>query len=461
MPWYDILGIFCPRDQQTQTIQPSIKRLRPVFTSMHQDEWISLLHALHPNAKIPEQSPHNEFRQLPDITRIYRLIPAELRWPDFSAPPHGERFMQRESMLENGIQVILYIHNIVLKKQKDNSVIIDILKNLVVYHQREHDQNKIDDQCLYGWMFVLKYIKKFDDDPKKIKIDHIKAMFKIDKNREAMISELKYSDRTSYQSLPPCENCSPIQQIAFFSDHSNQINHHLYLLLKKLQYLEQTVACALTLAAHAHQGLFKIYPFTEGNGKLARALVNEILNQNDFETITIKSSFYGQAAYEYEQVCESNNINRLITLFKTLYITQHPHCHQTKKMGIDEPISITLAICHLIRQNDNSLKTLLISQDEQASLCLNTCYNAGWTPLHDACNLVKTVKSLDCVNMLLEKGADPSITNNLGKKPFDLIKNKDLQKKLIADWPEYFWTNVEVDQPSQESSTMVKTAQFS
>ena len=41
--------------------------------------------------------------------------------------------------------------------------------------------------------------------------------------------------------------------------------------------------------------------------KLARALVNEIPHQNDYESITIKSSFYGQAAYEYEQVCESNN----------------------------------------------------------------------------------------------------------------------------------------------------------
>ena len=90
------------------------------------------------------------------------------------------------------------------------------------------------DGCLF-W----KYIKKLDDDPKKIKIDHIKAMFRIDKNRKAMINELKDTHRASYQSLPPCENCSPIQQIAFFSDHCNQINHHLHILLENFNTLSK------------------------------------------------------------------------------------------------------------------------------------------------------------------------------------------------------------------------------
>ena len=101
--------------------------------------------------------------------------------------------------------------------------------------------------------------------------------------------------------------------------------------------------------------------------------------------------------------------------------------HATDKNGIT-------ALHHAVRfRSPAAVKTLI----ERGANVNQACRRNGTTPLHRAVTQTgapgtagKQTAALEIVCMLLEAGADPSITNKSGKKPRDYARNSAIKLLL-------------------------------
>ena len=127
-------------------------------------------------------------------------------------------------------------------------------------------------------------------------------------------------------------------------------------------------------------------------------------------------------------ICSEQNPNyadqrrRLIAL-----LNAGADVHVTDKNGVT-------ALHHAVRfRSPNAVKTLI----EHGANVNQACRRSGSTPLHRAVTTTgapgtagKRPEALEIIRLLLAAGADPSMTNKVGRKPADYVKD-DIIKSLL------------------------------
>jgi tankyrase len=101
--------------------------------------------------------------------------------------------------------------------------------------------------------------------------------------------------------------------------------------------------------------------------------------------------------------------------------------HATDKNGVT-------ALHHAVRfRNFVAVRTLI----EQGANVNQACRKSGSTPLHRAVTSTgapgtarKHAEVLDIVQLLVEAGADPSVTNKVGRTPVDYVKDEEISSLL-------------------------------
>ncbi len=132
--------------------------------------------------------------------------------------------------------------------------------------------------------------------------------------------------------------------------------------------------------------------------------------------------------YELSAICAEQNPNyagqrrRLITLLKA-----GADIHATDKNGVT-------ALHHAVRfRSPMAVRTLI----EHGANVNQVCRKSGSTPLHRAVTHTgapstagRRQQALEITRLLIDAGADPSITNKSGRKPADYVKD-DAIKSLL------------------------------
>lgn len=97
------------------------------------------------------------------------------------------------------------------------------------------------------------------------------------------------------------------------------------------------------------------------------------------------------------------------------------------------------ALHHAVRfRNVVAVRTLI----EQGANVNQACRKSGSTPLHRAVTSTgapgtagKHAEVLDIIRLLMEAGADPSLTNKAGRTPADYVKDDAISSLLTARSP--------------------------
>jgi Fic family protein len=78
----------------------------------------------------------------------------------------------------------------------------------------------------------------------------------------------------------------------------------------------------LELAVLLHTKFVTIYPFTDGNGRLSRALLNFVLNRNGYPRLYLELEHREKYFYAVEE-CDKANYKSIIELLFEVYVAQH------------------------------------------------------------------------------------------------------------------------------------------
>jgi len=191
------------------------------------------------------------------------------------------------------------------------------------------------------------------------------------------------------------------------------------------------------LASLLHTGIIKIHPYFDGNGKVARGLMNHILKQSNIGPFDPKVN--PEMEHKYDSYAALNDESQFAQWIKTQAQTQQQQKqrHQRKLFIKQNPKSAeaknAFELCKAARDNNIERIQELISANPGVDLSMPSLKN--YTPLHYACH----TGAYSAVRLLLGKGADPLMTNDGGKTTFDLIKDASIKSELKE-----FWGNIKV-----------------
>lgn len=459
MSWLESLlnsCLFCPPKEDVS--EYPTPRQRRLFTCLHDKEWHELLIKL--NESVTHPSPPSSsskptvFRGTKQI-RTYYLLPLEITWPEQPRCGITQRLMQRDEIIENGIQIIIYAHQILHNYKKDEEALRQLIVSLLKSHPIDNDH--ITDFCLYTWQHVIYFISKYQHDTRKINLTRIQEFYRVDQAKNTVdekINDLKKMLAPGYTSN---ETLATIGQIAFDSELSDSIIEQLAELRKRLTLQEQSNQCPFTIAATAYQRIFQIYPFEKNGHKTGIALVNYILTQYGYLPIQLKAitettpdktgyvtlstsprtTTYNQAAYDFELACRENHPVKLAEHLKTIYILQNTGCNHYKRIVADNILCAADAVRLIIEFKSQSpiLASFLADLQPFTPNVINTQNSAtGQTPLHTACVLTDGKHIPTTVHELLTAGADATIADHTGKTPLSYLKNTQHRTELQAKW---------------------------
>lgn len=459
MSWLESLlnsCLFCPPKEDAS--EHPTPRQRRLFTSLRDKEWHELLIKLnesvtHPSP--PSSSPKpTAFRETKQI-RTYYLLPPEITWPEQPRCGITQRLMQRDEIIENGIQVIIYAHQILHNYKKDEEALRQLIVSLLKSHPIDNDH--ITDFCLYAWQHVIYFILKYQYDTRKINLTRIQEFYRVDQAKNTVdekINDLKKMLAPEYTSN---ETLATIGQIAFDSELSDSIIEQLAELRKRLTLQEQSNQCPFTIAATAYQRIFQIYPFEKNGHKTGIALINYILTQYGYLPVEIKAipettldktdyvtlltsprtTTYNQAAYDFELACRENHPVKLAEHLKTMYILQNTACNHYKRIVADNIICAADAVKLIIefKSKKSFLTAFLTGLQPFTPLIINTKNNTtGQTALHIACIVADGKHFPSAVHELLTSGADTTSPDHTGKTPLSYLKNTQHRREFEAKW---------------------------
>ena len=206
-------------------------------------------------------------------------------------------------------------------------------------------------------------------------------------------------------------------------------------------FKEQVVAgdvSSIELASFLHTGIIKIHPYTDGNGRVARALMNHVLKQDDIGPFVHKINALKE--HEYDSAAALNDELHFAEWIKTQAQQQLEERHlqeqrQQRKIQIKKNPKSTEArnsfnLCKAARDGNIDGIQEIILANAGLDLSMPAPGAKNYTPLHYACQLGK----YDSAKFLLDAGADPLMTNDAGKTAFSLIKNTKIKAELEECW---------------------------
>jgi fido (protein-threonine AMPylation protein) len=92
---------------------------------------------------------------------------------------------------------------------------------------------------------------------------------------------------------------------------------------KYFRALEEFEGTVLEKAVFAHASLAKIHPFLDGNGRLARLVMNYILIQNNYLPVSIPIDLSSEYIEHLETFKVEKNLNPLVDFVKSLLIKRY------------------------------------------------------------------------------------------------------------------------------------------
>ncbi|HAV93899.1 MAG: hypothetical protein CMF52_00615 [Legionellales bacterium] len=443
------LCIFCPPDLDIDDDESP--RQIGIFARTSLDEWEEHLFRLNQQSRGITYNPAtSKYRDLTEQKRIYHLLPPTITWPNREP---FQRLMQRDNLIENGIQVILYAHHELFDNKKNSHELQMILAAVLRY-----EKQAAEDCCLYTWQHVIQYLNRYSTNQKIIDVEKISAFYELNENQNRAEEKIKPLRRLFTSDEDLSTHHEKLSQIAFISQDIVCIKDELRKLLKNLKQAESANTCVFTIAAIAYRGLFRIMPYQSHNGKTARALINDLLTNYGYNTIYIASassektnaSMQTQAnptnetiascnlhdRYRYELACRAQTPQALAEHLKGLYIMQHPCGKKTLSITEQNPHCAATAIRSALHSMNNlELENLLKALRPFTKQCLSIRDTYGRTPLHDACMQANGQVFPKRVNILLNEGANSSIFDHENKKPFDHLKNSKHRELFYHRWP--------------------------
>ncbi|MDD3382370.1 MAG: Fic family protein [Bacilli bacterium] len=161
--------------------------------------------------------------------------------------------------------------------------------------------------------------EKIDKEKAQIIVNHKKALeFIVDLiNQEKVFTEdlLKDTHQILMESITEGGLYRNVDIRVNGSSHTPPSHLKVYDRMKKLfETIDTPTDDPLYLAVYVHLQLYKIHPFLDGNGRLARLVLNYILLKNQLSPIIFKSDDYA----EYFRCMEEFKVNKDIEPFLKL-----------------------------------------------------------------------------------------------------------------------------------------------
>ena len=122
--------------------------------------------------------------------------------------------------------------------------------------------------------------------PKIIDVEKISAFYELNENQNKAEEKIKPLRRLFTSDEDLSMHHEKLSQIAFISQDIVCIKDELGKLLQNLKQAESANTCVFTIAAIAYRGLFRIMPYQSHNEKTARALINDLLINYGYHSIT-------------------------------------------------------------------------------------------------------------------------------------------------------------------------------
>lgn len=252
----------------------------------------------------------NAYRGVRQTAMILQPIPGQVQ----------RRFLSDKSVVEQILEAILIAH----KNHVPQEQLTLIAYHLIDIHPSisSHDVNEVAKYCAY---FVLKpshFEKKgticldIENLPKLEKKTQYPEIY----NKLCEAKRLKNSSDNRMST----EARKLLQFVAFFGADSSDIPVLMEQLMKDASNFKQSLE-PFELAAYIHHKIIEIHPFVDGNGRVARALMNQILSAAGLSKLNLKAT--KALENEYDKLVRKMDMVEFSGWLKKIHSIQHPR-HQ-------------------------------------------------------------------------------------------------------------------------------------
>ncbi len=233
-------------------------------------------------------------------------------------PGQGQRrFLSDKSVLEQILEAIVVASNNKIPEEQ----LTLIAYNLIVIHPAipRDAVEVVSEYCTY---FVLQPSHFQEEGTTILDISNLPNLRNTEKYTEIYnkLCEAKSLKSSNNTRISP-EARKLLQFVAFFGADSLDIPVLMEQLMKDASNLKQCLA-PFELATYIHHKIIEIHPFVDGNGRVARALMNEILSTAGLSTLNLKAT--KALENEYDEMVRKMDKVEFSGWLKNTHSIQHP-----------------------------------------------------------------------------------------------------------------------------------------
>lgn len=243
-----------------------------------------------------------------EINKYYYLTPDEIKKVDSVNKAFQDRFKKlnkeaQEQFIQNFVMVFVYNTNSIEGSTLTEKEVELLLAENISPHKPLDDVLEAK-SCAK----VLEYVRNNKKELNESLILELHKMYFND-TKPHIAGKYKKKDNKVYGSK-------------FKTTPHNLVPTDMKLLFKELKENKDKLH-PLELAAWVHWKFVKIHPFQDGNGRIARIIMNLVLTNNDYAMIDIKTKYKQQYFKALEKCNYNENGEALATLLVKRFVKQY------------------------------------------------------------------------------------------------------------------------------------------
>ena len=350
--------------------------------------------------------------------------------PDCFKYPYGTRLMEQACMQTNIIDVLRYCLVHPDLQSTDDNQLISLLKTIISLFPELHSDSQLHTH--YTLMHMIKHRNMFNKG-QPVSMQKITSLInsKSPTNIQSNAMPLVENPQTPYQSIhaAPWDALQPLKAVATIHTRANVIEKNLTELQHTIQTMDNQKTDLFEIAAYAYRRVLEIQPFNTEPTISALAAVNSIIDRKKMKKIIFNRSLEKNNINMNCKMLQLKSLNFLANALKKQYVLEHTNSTTAQTIINEQPELIKKCLRQLIiHELDNDCIRICKKIDPtQIPKLLNQRFDNSWTLLHYAC---KTNRQ-HLITFFLSLGANPNITNQDGKTPFDFLTKHTLQKEKM------------------------------
>ena len=252
----------------------------------------------------------SDYRKAEEQACIYKFIPGQ----------GNRRFLSDTSMLEQIIEVIVEATKAKLAKEKIKAITYYlIIKNVAT--TLNWDKSYGPDIAAY-LAYVLMYPAYFQRNGVARYQHTLPAM--PDNQKKDLMDIHGYLFDATQLSLQPNDWVTPealkaLEFVCFFGQNALMITDLMQEIMALADVLRQCLT-TFEFAAYVHHAVIGIHPYVDGNGRVARALMNTVLMSAGFSPLDVKTT--RDLESEYDHVVSNMDVQEFSKWLRQLYFKQ-------------------------------------------------------------------------------------------------------------------------------------------